>query len=174
MTALSRIGCIAGLMLYHAAALSADGVATNDAPRCQVWQRELGFAQSVADHDPVAFASYLAANAAFGVSRQPPLGRDAVTGEWQGIIDGSALRLEWYPDVVTVGGDGNTAYSSGPSLRQDPKTGEYRHSRFGSVWQRGADGVWRVIFDDGTRSEPADEAAVAAFRAGRSNDCLPD
>jgi ketosteroid isomerase-like protein len=167
------MACIAALALYSTAASSAEVLAQKDSPRCQVWQRELGFAKSIADHDPVALAGFLAANTAFGVSREPTVGREAVTREWQGIIDGSALRLEWYPDAVTIGGDGNTAYSSGPSLRQDPNTGQYRHSRFGSVWQRGADGVWRVIFDDGTRSEPADEAAVQAFRAGSGRGCPP-
>jgi ketosteroid isomerase-like protein len=136
-----------------------------------VWQRELGFARSVADHDPVAFASFLATNAAFGVSREPTIGREAVTREWQGIIDGSALKLEWYPTVVTLGGDGRTAYSSGPALYQDPKTGAYRHGRYGSVWQREADGEWRMIFDDGIRPEPADAAAVQAFRDGSGKPC---
>lgn len=62
-----------------------------------------------------------------------------MTREWQGVIDGSALKLEWYPTVVTLGGDGRTAYSSGPALYQDPKTGAYRHGHYGSVRQREAD-----------------------------------
>jgi rhamnogalacturonyl hydrolase YesR len=39
------------------------------------------------------------------------------------------------------------------------------------VWQQEADGAWRVIFDDGNRPEPADEAAVRAFRAGSGKAC---
>lgn len=171
MTQLSRIACIAALALCSAAASAVEARALADSPRCQVWQRELGFARSVADHDPVAFAGFLAANAAVGVSREPTVGRDAVTREWQGIIDGSALKLEWYPAVVTIGGDGRTAYSSGPALYQDPKTGAYRHGRYGSVWQREADGEWRLIFDDGIRPEPADAAAVQAFREGSGKSC---
>lgn len=34
---------------------------------------------------PVAFAGFLAANAAFGASLEPTVGREAVTREWQGI-----------------------------------------------------------------------------------------
>ena len=171
MTSLPRIACIAALALCSSTASSAEGASSPDSPRCQVWQRELGFARSVADHDPVAFAGFLAANAAFGVSREPILGRKAVVKAWQGIIDGSALKLEWYPAVVTIGGDGRTAYSSGPALYQDPKTGAYRHGRYGSVWQREADGEWRMIFDDGIRPEPADAAAVQAFRDGSGKPC---
>ena len=173
MTSLPRIACIAALALCSSTASGAEGASTPDSPRCQVWQRELGFARSVADHDPVAFAGFLAANAAFGVSREPILGREAVVKAWQGIIDGSALKLEWYPAVVTIGGDGRTAYSSGPALYQDPKTGAYRHGRYGSVWQREQDGEWRLVFDDGIRPEPADAVAVKAFREGRGRECPP-
>lgn len=171
MTKVPRIACLAALALWSISALAVEATPSPDSPRCQVWQRELGFAKSVADHDPVAFAGFLAANAAVGVSREPTIGREAVTREWQGIIDGSALKLEWYPVVVTIGGDGGTAYSSGPALYQDPKTGAYRHGRYGSVWQREADGEWRLIFDDGIRPEPADAAAVQAFREGRNGVC---
>jgi ketosteroid isomerase-like protein len=142
-----------------------------DDERCAVWARELGFAQSVADHDAKAFAEHLHSNAVFGVGSKPTRGRDAITREWAGIIDGSAVKLAWYPAIVTVGGDGATAYSSGPALFEDPKTGATSLSRFGSVWQRGADGVWRVIFDDGTRPAPADAAAVKAFHDGRRTEC---
>jgi ketosteroid isomerase-like protein len=179
MTSLPRIACIAALALSCAPAFAATQAAAEpaaspapaDAARCEVWKRELSFARSVADHDPVAFAAHLAENAAVGVSRVPTIGREAVTREWQGIIDGSALKLEWYPTVVTVGGDGRTAYSSGPALYQDPKTGAYRHGRFGSVWQLGDDGTWRMIFDDGIRPEPADAAAVQAFHDGSGKPC---
>ena len=173
MTSLPRIACIVALALCSSTASGAEGASSPDSPRCQVWQRELGFARSVADHDPVAFAGFLAANAAFGVSREPILGREAVVKAWQGIIDGSALKLEWYPAVVTIGGDGRTAYSSGPALYQDPKTGAYRHGRYGSVWQREQDGEWRLVFDDGIRPEPADAVAVKAFREGRGRECPP-
>lgn len=175
MTTLPRIACIGPLLLAVGIASAAPATleVKREIARCEVWQRELGFARSVADHDPVAFAGFLAANAAVGVSREPTIGREAVTREWQGIIDGSALKLEWYPAVVTVGGDGNTAYSSGPALYQDPKNGAYRHGRYGSVWQRETDGEWRLIFDDGIRPEPADAAAVKAFRDGAGRGCLP-
>lgn len=155
------------------AAGSAQAAVPGDAEQaeCAVWQRELSFAQSVADHDAAAFAEHLHADAAFGVSRKPTRGREAIAKEWAGLIDGTALKLSWYPAVVTLGGDGRTAYSSGPALYEDPKTGESRVGRFGSVWQRGDDGVWRVIFDDGVTPQKADAAAVQRFREGRRAQC---
>ena len=171
MTPFHRIAVLS-VLLALLAGVHASEAATS--PRCEVWQRELSFAQSVASHDAVAFAEHLHPQTAFGVSRKPSVGREAIVREWQGIIDGSALGLEWYPDVVTIGGDGKTAYSSGPSLYVDPKTGSTRRGRFGSVWQRGDDGVWRVIFDDGIRPEPVDAAAVQAFHEGRKLVCSSD
>jgi ketosteroid isomerase-like protein len=153
-------------------ALAASPDATRQA-ECAVWQRELSFAQSVADHDPKAFAEHLHADAAFGVSRAPTRGREAITREWAPLIEGKALKLRWYPAVVTLGGDGRTAYSSGPALYEDPATGEHRIGRFGSVWQRGDDGTWRVLFDDGVSPQKVDAAAVQRFYEGRKAQCPP-
>lgn len=171
MTHFRRIAAVGVLLGSCVPAYAATSTAS---ARCEVWQRETSFAQSVANRDAIAFAEHLHPQAAFGVSRTPTVGREAIVREWQGIIDGSALGLEWYPDVVTVGGDGNTTYSSGPSLYTDPKTGSVRQGRFGSVWQRDGDGVWRVIFDDGIRPVAADAAAVQAFREGRALACSSD
>jgi ketosteroid isomerase-like protein len=170
MTAALRFSLLLCAVMAAPPSLAAQSAESNDG-RCAVWARELGFAQSVADHDAEAFAEHLHPNAVFGVGSKPTRGRDAITREWTGIIDGSAVKLEWYPAIVTVGGDGATAYSSGPALFEDPKTGATSLSRFGSVWQRGTDGVWRVTFDDGTRPAPADATAVRAFREGRRTEC---
>ena len=147
---------------------------------CEVWARELSFAQSVADHDAAAFASHIDANAAFGASQaQPTRGREAIASRWAGIVEGKRFRLSWYPTRTTIGaagGDGvaNVAWSSGPSLFEDldPKTTQrFRIGAFHSVWHRGTDGVWRVLFDDGIDPRPATEAEATAFREGRQAAC---
>ena len=172
MTRFPRIACIAALILAGPGVSAAEPAsAAADSARCQVWQRELSFAKSVADHDAIAFAEHLHPRVVFGMERKPSVGREKIVSDWQGIIDGTALKLEWYPDAVAVGGDGRTAYSSGPALYQDPKTATFRHGRFRTVWQRDEDGAWRVIFDDGNRPEPADAAAVQVFRAGSGKAC---
>ena len=145
------------------------------AAECEVWARELSFAQSVADHDAKAFASHLESDAAFGASLpEPTRGRDAITKRWAGIIEGKRFKLAWYPTRTTIGGVGDIAWSSGPSLFEDldPNAKErYRIGAFHSVWHRGGDGVWRVLFDDGVDPKPATEAQVAEFRAGRQATC---
>ena len=160
--------------LVLALAAGQAGAAPADSARqaeCAVWQRELSFARSVADHDATAFAQHLHPEAAFGVSQKPTRGREAITREWTPLIEGTALKLSWYPAVVTLGGDGRTAYSSGPALYEDPKTGEARIGRFGSVWHRSDEGVWQVLFDDGVAPQKADAAAVQRFHDGRKAQC---
>lgn len=145
-----------------------------DSARCEVWARELSFAQSVRDHDAAAFAAHVHPFAVFAVTRDQPLRGDReIVAAWKGIVDGTALRLWWYPDRVNAGGDAGIVASSGPALYQDPATGAYRIGRFSSVWQRGDDGVWRVVFDDGMEQKPADAAQVQAFHAGRVTTCTP-
>lgn len=142
---------------------------------CEVWARELSFAQSVADHDADAFAAHLDPGAAFGASQpEPTRGRETIARRWAGIVEGKRVKLEWYPTRTTIAGVGDIAWSSGPSLFEDldPHAKQrYRIGAFHSVWHRGADGVWRVLFDDGVEPRPVGEADVAAFRAGRQAAC---
>lgn len=111
----------------HAATAASTGAASTAAlspDECVVWQRELSFAQSVADHDAAAFAAHVHPGAAFGASRPVPTrGRDEITRRWGGIIEGKALALAWYPSRVTIGGAGDIAWSSGPSLLEDRDPG---------------------------------------------------
>ena len=142
---------------------------------CEVWARELSFAQSVADHDAAAFASHLDRDAAFGASlAQPTRGRDAIARAWAPIVEGKRVKLSWYPTRTTIGSVPDVAWSSGPALFEnpDPKAPQrYRMGGFHSVWHRGADGVWRVMFDDGIEPVPATDEQVAAFHAGRRTAC---
>ena len=145
------------------------------AEECTVWQREQSFARSVADHDAAAFAQHVAETAAFGASTpEPTRGRDAIARRWAGLIEGKRVLLRWYPTRVTMAaGVADMAWSSGPSLVEvlDPKAKErYLLGAFHSVWHKDADGVWRVLFDDGVEPRPATAAEVSAFGAGRA-DC---
>ena len=144
------------------------------AAECEVWARELSFARSVADHDAAAFAEHLHPQAVFGTSEPVPTrGREAIAREWAGLVAGDPVELRWYPTQVTIGGEPDIAYSSGPALfRRKDADGPARESlgAFGSVWKRGDDGVWRILFDDGIRPVPASAEQAAAFTSARK-DC---
>jgi ketosteroid isomerase-like protein len=145
------------------------------AAECDVWARELSFAQAVADHDAAAFAAHVEPDAAFAAeSPQPQRGRDLIASRWTGLIEGKHLLLSWYPTRTTIGGAADVAVSSGPALYEDVRPGadpHYRIGAFHSVWHKGADGVWRILFDDGIEPRPASDADVAAFRGGRKPVC---
>ena len=145
------------------------------AAECEVWARELSFAKSVADHDAKAFAEHVDQDAAFSVDSPEPLrGRDEITRQWGGIIQGKALLLSWYPTRTTIGGVADIASSSGPALFEDLRPGakqRYRLGAFHSIWHRGPDGTWRVLFDGGQEPVAATEAEAAAFRNARQTTC---
>lgn len=139
---------------------------------CAVWNREMSFARSVSEHDARAFADHVEADAVFAAgSAQPQRGRDTVLRAWAPIVRGQGLRLEWYPQRTTVAGE--LAWSTGPALfeRLDGGSPRLAIGAFQSVWRRGADGEWRVLFDAGTPPQAVDEAAAAAFRAARPAAC---
>ena len=164
--------------LPSGAAVAQDAAPPPPAPalseaECAVFARELGFAQSVADHDARAFADHVATDAAFDAGSPRPLhGRDAVVKGWAPIVAGQDVRLEWYPARTTVAG--GLAWSTGPALieRLAPgATPRYLLGQFRSVWRLDADGAWRVLFDDGAPPRAATEAEAAAFRAARPARC---
>lgn len=145
---------------------------------CPVWERELSFAQSVRDHDAEAFASHIDPDAVFSLdSATPTRGRAAIAKRWTGIVDGSAMRLQWYPDKVITAASGDIAWSTGPALLEMPE-GKDRWkpmlSRFTSVWRKNADGQWHVVFDTGSEPAPATDKQVHAYHAGRITHCQSD
>jgi len=162
-----------GLFLSSFAAMAAPPPLT--AEECAVWQRELSFAHSVASHDATAFAGHVHENAAFSASQpQPTRGREAIVKRWTGLIEGKRVVLRWYPTRVTMApGVADTAWSSGPSLVEvlDPEAKDrYLLGAFHSVWHKDADGVWRVLFDDGVEPRPVGAIEVADFESGGA-DC---
>lgn len=177
-----RLACAAGLLAACAAmpAPAAEParpviLPALSAGECAVWARELSFAKSVAEHDAAAFATHVNAGAVFGAKNpRPERGRDAIVAGWADIVQGKGLKLSWYPAMVVIGGEGDIAYSSGPALYENlAPDARQRYSLGGyqSVWHKDADGVWRVLFDDGLRPVPATEAEAKAFEGGRRETC---
>lgn len=176
-TSMRPITCVlASLFLAPAAVVAGDSTVPQlTIDECTVWQRERSFARSVADHDAAAFAGHVGENAVFNAgAREPIRGRDAIAKRWIGLIEGKRVRLRWYPTrVAMAAGVEDLAWSSGPTLIEvlDPQAKDkYLTGAYRSVWHRDADGVWRVLFDDGVEPRSATPEDVAAFEAGRA-DC---
>ena len=78
--------------------------------------------------------------------------------------DPRAMRLEWRPVLVDVARAGDLGISTGP-FRLVDTTGRApeRHGAFFSVWQRQADGAWKVWLDMGAGSNaPIPDSAWGA------------
>ena len=111
----------------------------------QVRAAETAFAKSMADRNASAFASLLAEDAVFFGGKGVMHGKTEVVAGWKRFFDGPAAPFSWEPAEVEVLKSGTLGLTSGPVY--DPKG--QRIGTFNSVWQRQADGTWKVVFDKG-------------------------
>jgi ketosteroid isomerase-like protein len=142
-----------------------------------VWDRELAFAKSVADHDAAKFAEHVHPAAVFVDGSGTFLrGRDAVVEGWRGIIEGKKLALMWHPTVVISNAPG-LALSRGTYLIEDPRPdakNRFLTGTFQSVWVKDADGAWRVWLDGGTPPPvPATPEEAAKIKSELHAPCSP-
>ena len=113
--------------------------------RAEVFAAERAFARSMADRDFAAFGRYVAADTVFFNGTTPLRGRDAVLASWRAFFEGPEAPFSWDPDQVEVLASDDLALSTGLVKNPDGAV----TARFNSIWQRQADGQWRVIFDKG-------------------------
>ena len=111
----------------------------------QVAGIERAFAATMHARDFEAFKAFLADEAVF-LEREPLRGKDEIAAAWAGYFEGSA-PFSWEPETVVVLDSGKLAYSTGPVYDPEGK----RVMTYNSVWRREAPGVWRIVFDRGTR-----------------------
>ena len=124
----------------------------------EVAEVERAFAKTMADRDVEAFASFLHPDTVWfsGPGGSALHGREAVLAEWSKFYEGPDAPFAWAPDRVAVMDGGRLAMSMGPVFSPDGK----KIARFTSVWQRGDDGRWLILFDKG-ESLPAAVSAAA-------------
>ena len=131
-----------GAVLAAAATLAQAGAEL----AAQVRATEQAFATTMADRDFAAFSAFIAEDTVFfGRGDAPLRGKAAVEAAWKGYFEGAAAPFSWAPEAVEVLDSGDLALSSGPV--RDPAGA--RVGTFNSVWRRGGDGRWRIVFDKG-------------------------
>jgi len=118
---------------------------TNGELKEQVRQTEIAFAKTMADRDPAAFASFLAAETVFMSGGRATRGAQQVAERWKAFFQGAQAPFSWAPEFVEVLDSGRLAMSSGPV--RDP-SGK-RTGTFNSVWRRESDGKWKIVLDNG-------------------------
>ena len=143
--------------------------------RCAVWEREMGFARSVEEHDSVAFKEHVQTGALFITGGEDLRGRDAITLDWKTVLEGKKLQLHWYPTSIVVLGDPRVALARGPywfDTTDDAGKPKYLKGGFQGVWVKDNDGVWRVIVEGGTPgASAATEAEVKTLAAAAPARC---
>lgn len=132
------------LLLLLCAPLAADEAAD------ELRAAEIAFAASVADRDAEAFASFLDEDAVF-LGATALRGREAVIEAWSVFLAEGGPTLVWHPEIVEVRPDG-LGLSRGPytltAIGQDG-TESTSSGLFTSIWRRGEDGAWKILFDAG-------------------------
>lgn len=124
--------------------------------------REIAFSQSVETGDAERFAGFIDSDARFvgaGVSR----GTDAVVTAWAPFFEEGGPAIKWRPQYVEVLASGDLALTRGPyrMITRDEQGETREHwGTFNSVWRRGPDGVWRVVFDAGSAASKPPPAEV--------------
>jgi ketosteroid isomerase-like protein len=133
-----------GLALTAAIAAASAAAETNEELREQVRKTEIAFARTMADRDHGAFMSFLAADTIW-LGRTVLRGKAQVAESWKRFYEGKEAPFSWEPDRVEVNDSGTLGLSTGP-VRDPAGT---RIGMFNSIWRRGADGKWTIIFDNG-------------------------
>ena len=111
----------------------------------QVRSAEISFAKTMADRDLEAFASFLSEEALFFGGQDVLRGKEAIKSGWSSFFTGELAPFSWEPEVVEVLDSGDLALSTGPVWGAAGK----QIGSFNSIWQRGSDGSWKVVFDKG-------------------------
>jgi ketosteroid isomerase-like protein len=114
-------------------------------PRQEVATAEEAFAQTMANRDHQAFATFISDEAIFFGGPEPLRGKQQVVDGWAGFFEGRDAPFSWEPLLVEVLESGTLALSSGPVRNPAGET----IAQFTSIWRLEADGRWRVIFDKG-------------------------
>lgn len=120
---------------------------------------EIAFAASVADQDFERFLSFIDEDAVF-MSGAPLRGREAIGEAWSVFFGEGAPVLSWEPSAAEVRPGGKLGVTTGPyrmTSKAEDGTTSAGIGTFFSVWQRQADGSWKIIFDSGTPATPVEE-----------------
>jgi ketosteroid isomerase-like protein len=137
-----RLAC--GIAFALATAGPAVGAESNDELREQVRKTETAFAKTMADRDHGAFTSFLAPDTLW-LGRTVLRGKAQVAESWKRFYEGKEAPFSWEPERVEVNDSGTLGLSTGPV--RDP-AGK-RIGTYNSIWRRGTDGKWTIIFDNG-------------------------
>lgn len=104
---------------------------------------ETAFAKAFADRDKAAFFAFVADDAYFLTRKGTLNGKEEIKAVWSKYFADAKAPFSWKPERVVANAAGNLGLSTGPVTDADGT----QVSVFSSVWQKQADGSWKIIFD---------------------------
>lgn len=134
----------AAALMAGAAVLTGETAGTDLAK--QVAAAERAFAQTMADRDHAAFTAFLSEETVF-LARSVLRGKREVAEGWKSLFEGADAPFSWEPETVEVLDSGDLAISTGPVHNPEGT----RTSTYTSIWRQEEPGVWRIIFDRGSK-----------------------
>jgi len=142
-------------------------------PGDEVRCAEIRFSLAVERRDTEAFRAAIDGDARF-VANEVLRGPDAIVAAWAPFLAPDGPRIAWRPRVVEVLDSGELALTRGP-YRLDTLDGDgnpvTRWGTFNSVWRRGPDGRWRVVFDAGAPPTESPSEETAALLSADTQAC---
>ncbi|HEV8435490.1 MAG TPA: alpha/beta fold hydrolase [Thermoanaerobaculia bacterium] len=117
---------------------------------------EIAFAKAFADHDAAKFFSYVADDATFLAARVTLVGKPEIVKRWTPFFSEKVAPFTWRPERVFVNAAGNIGLSTGPVLDRDGN----QAGIYSSIWQKDANGEWKILFDGPGSSSPVDEGFI--------------
>jgi len=110
----------------------------------EVRQAEIGFAKAFADRDKAKFFSYVAEDAVFLSALGTLRGKPEIVSRWSRFFDNVPVApFSWGPERVEIMAGAKLGFSMGPLYDPAGKHIGY----YSSVWQKQADGAWKVVID---------------------------
>jgi ketosteroid isomerase-like protein len=143
-------------------------------PASEVRCAEIRFSLAAEARDPEAFRLQLDPDARFAGS-EVFRGPEAISTAWAPFFSAEGPRITWRPQVVEVLESGDLALTRGPyRLETVGKDGEavVRWGTFNSVWRKGADHRWRVVFDAGGPPIESPSEDAKALLDAPVGDCI--
>ncbi len=135
---------LAATLLAGCSVIAPTTVSPSDLAR-QVGDTERAFANTMAQRDHAAFASFLSEEAVFFSGDTVLRGKTQVASAWKKFYEGPVAPFSWQPQTVEVLPSGTLALSSGPVHGANGQL----IATFTSIWRLESTGVWRIIFDKG-------------------------
>lgn len=149
---MQRIGILPAAGLILALFVPSRPLHAGDADKQALLAVETAFAATVASKDKDKFAAMIADDATFISPSGVKHGKPMIVEAWAALFDPSAPLLEWHPLIAELSADGTIGITRGPwvlhSKGKDGKESE-ESGTFNSVWRKGADGSWKILFDAG-------------------------